>query len=420
MLLSMVTSGGPCAFAAPDLTAPDLAAPERPNAFAPLRTLLAGWELTTEFAFSVGTSEGERFRYEGGSMTMHTLVPTASTSKWPSAMMFAGLVADGTIASLDTRVNTILPYWTKDASDPRSAITLRMLLTFTSGFGDGHPGLESNTRAARAWRAAHPAELARANASRTELDQSAACNAVIGSNTRCGRWIYEHVKLIGTPGAVYSYNSNHLQIAAAVAVTATGLPIHEFTQRYLLGPYGMRHSYYKGNCPDFAGSLMTTGEDYGRFLHGILTYKVLPREIIEQSERDATPFLEANNQLYGHYGFGHFLMCFDMAAGFTRACTEARSHMDPGAFGFIPILDRKNGYYMQVVAAETAPTGEYALSGIPEYLAVAAKPHVEAIVAGRTGPTAAAEHAHHDILSLSVADVNYVVDCKLHPAHCAV
>ena len=41
----------------------------------------------------------------------------------------------------------------------------------------------------------------------------------------------------------------------------------------------------------------------------------------------------------------------------------------------------------QVVAAETSPTGEYALSGIPEYLAVAAKPHVEGIVAGRTGPT---------------------------------
>ena len=27
-------------------------------------------------------------------------------------------------------------------------------------------------------------------------------------------------------------------------------------------------------------------------------------------------------QLYGHYGFGHFLMCFDTAAGFTRACAE--------------------------------------------------------------------------------------------------
>ena len=412
-MLTMFAAGG-AAFAAPEL-----AAPERPSKFAPLRSLLEGWELTTEFAVSVGTSEGERFRYEGGSFTMQTQVPTASVSKWPSAMMFAGLVADGTISTLDTRVNTILPYWTKDTSDPRSAITLRMLLTFTSGFGDGHPGLEANTRAAHAWRAANPAELARANASRLEFQQSAACNAVIGSNARCGKWIYEHVKLIGTPGAVYSYNSNHLQLAAAVAVAATGLPIHEITQKYLLRPYNMSHSYYKGNCPDFAGSLMTTGDDYGRFLHGLLTYQVLPREIIEQSELDATPFLKGENQLYGHYGFGHFLMCFDMAAGFTHACKEARSHMDPGAFGFIPIIDRKHGYYMQVAAAEIPPTGVYALSGIPEYLAVAAKPHVEAILAGKTGPTAAAEHAHHDMLSLSVADVNYVVDCKLHPKHCA-
>ena len=130
------------------------AAPEQQGRFAPLRTLLEGWELTTNYAMSVGTSEGERFRYEGGSFTMQTQVPTASVSKWPSAMMFAGLVADGTISTLDTRVNTILPYWTKEVSDPRSAITLRMLLTFTSGFGDGHPGLEAKTRAAHAWRAA--------------------------------------------------------------------------------------------------------------------------------------------------------------------------------------------------------------------------------------------------------------------------
>ena len=56
---------------------------------------------------------------------------------------------------------------------------------------------------------------------------------------------------------------------------------------------------------------MTTGDDYSRFLHGLLTYQVLPREIIEQSELDATPFLKGSYQLYGHYGFGHFLMCLD-------------------------------------------------------------------------------------------------------------
>ena len=32
-------------------------------------------------------------------------------------------------------------------------------------------------------------------------------------------------------------------------------------------------------------------------------------------------------------------MCFDSAGGFTDACADARSHFDPGAFGFIPVLD---------------------------------------------------------------------------------
>merc|ERR1711972_163928 len=86
--------------------------------------------------------------------------------------------------------------------------------------------------------------------------------------------------------------------------------------------------------------------------------------------------------LYGNYGFGHFLMCFDSAAGMTEKCREAKSHMDPGAYGFIPIIDRKYGYYMQVVAAEIAPTGSYPLSGIPEYLAVAIKPHIDAVMSG--------------------------------------
>jgi hypothetical protein len=34
----------------------------------------------------------------------------------------------------DTRVSDVLTYWTRDAADPRSRITLRHLLTFTAGF----------------------------------------------------------------------------------------------------------------------------------------------------------------------------------------------------------------------------------------------------------------------------------------------
>ena len=111
-------------------------------------------------------------------------------------------------------------------------------------------------------------------------------------------------------------------------------------------------------------------------------------------------------------------MCFDSNEGFTPACKEANSHMDPGAFGFIPILDRRHGYYLQVVSAEIPPTGSYPLSGIPEYLAVALKQHTDAIFCKTPPPSA--DHLHHNpsLLSLGIADVNYILNCKLHPLQC--
>lgn len=84
---------------------------------------------------------------------------------------------------------------------------------------------------------------------------------------------------------------------------------------------------------------------------GLLRYTVLDRALIEQSERDYTSFLTGYS-LYGHYGFGHFLLCFDSDRGYTDECAEARVQADPGAFGYFPWLDRKNGYWAQVVAYE--------------------------------------------------------------------
>lgn len=395
---------------------------EKPDKWAPLRTLLKGWEFTQQYAISVGDATGQKFLYESGKFTMKTPVPTGSTSKWPSAIMFAGLVNDGTISGLDEPVNKYISWWTKDPADMRSEVTLRMLLSFTSGFGDGHPGQEGNTRIAREWRDSHnvtkQASLTETLASIGGPSAADPCNSTTGDTVDCARSIYTHVKLEGKPGTVYSYNSNHLNLAAAVAVKATGLHVKDVVKKYLLEPYNMTDSFYYGNCPDFAADLITTGDDYEKFLHGVLSYNPLNKEIVDASEEDNTPFMSSSYSLYGDYGFGHFLMCYDSTAGFTKKCAEARCHMDPGAFGFMPIIDRKNGYYMQLVAAEIAPTGSYALSGIPEYLAVAIKPHIDAIMSSH--PPNAESHLHYTpkFMSLGVADVNYCLQCKLHPKTC--
>jgi len=379
--------------------------------------LLEGWEFTTEYAVSIGdATHGRLFLYEGGKF---------KTSKWPSAMMFAGLVNDGTIASLDDPVSKYLPWWTTDPKDLRSTITFRMLLSFTSGFGDGHPGEEANTRAARDWRKARNMER-NANVSLEDRlrhhvghEVVGKCNVLLGDITECAKTIYNNVTLIGRPGQVYSYNSNHLQLAAAVSVAASGLNIQQVIQKYLFEPYGMKYSSYMGRCPDLASGLVTTGEDYENFLAGLLSYKTLSKSIVDASEEDSTPFLSYFYTLYGNYGFGHFLMCFDSVQGMTDKCRADNCHFDPGAFGFMPIIDRKHGYYMQVVAAEIPPIGSYPLSGIPEYLAVAIKPHVDAIFGSTTADDGSQLHHSPEFLTLAVADVNYCLDCKLHPKNCS-
>lgn len=388
--------------------------PPNASSWAALTQLLQGWQFTTEFALTVGTPEhGRLFTYEGGNLTLETMIPTGSTSKWPSAMMVAGLVEDGTIRSFDDRVSKYFNWWTTNVSDPRSTVTVRMLLSFTSGFGGGSPGNEVNTRAGREWRRQRGLER------QDEPVLPGACNVTTGNITECARAIYETVELIGTPGTVFSYNSNHLQIAAALAVQASGLDVPAVVKKYLLEPFNMTESFYYGQCPDFGVNLITTGNDYERFLQGMLGYTSRSRETMRESERDYTPFMSQQYTLYGNYGFGHYLACFDSVAGFTTECQQAQVHMDPGAFGFIPLYDRKHDYYMQLVAAEIGSTGSYPLSGIPEYLAIAIKSVVDDIMSAK--PSSPMSYLFHTPahLTMSVADVNYCLGCRLYPETCA-
>lgn len=407
-----------CAAAAPRAAA---AAGE----WAPLRELLRGWQFNDDFAVAVGVvRDGEHrrlFTHEQGKLTMQSRVGTGSTSKWPAAMMLAGAVADGTVESLDSPAHRYVPWWTADPADRRSRVTLRHLLSFTSGFGDGHPG--DDARAAAAPRAERRRRARRTFRGAQRVGLNASCIDDAGADPdACARTIYEDiggpmgVNMTGEPGTVYSYNSFHLQLAAAMVTRASGLTMQQVIEKYLVGPYKMSNTSCKGTNPQLAGCFVTTGDDYANFLAGVLGYTVLPKEIVEASERDYTTFQSQYYTLYGDYGFGHFLSCFDSVEGFTEECRRARVHIDPGAFGFMPMIDRRYNYYIELVAFEASEVS-YPRSGIPEYLAQLIKPIADAIIRGDNVSQSAA-HSTPAFQRLAMIDVNYIADCYLHPEHC--
>jgi CubicO group peptidase (beta-lactamase class C family) len=377
-----------------------------------LAAQLDAWPLsgTGGFGVTVGDADGIRFEYTRAPFSAHAAVETASTSKWPMAMMFTGLVRDGTIASLDDHASDYVPWWSSDrtcgnvsACDAKGNITIRHLLSFTSGFDTGEvPGGGGGGSA---------------NATKCLMNSK-------NDYERCAKDIYHNLNLTGPPGNTFAYNSIHLQLMGVVALHATKMKsAQEIFHKYFVVPYGMNETTCGGGDPnpEFAVCLSTTQHDYAKFLHAQLTGSVLGKELVAQSEKNYTPFLKNDTvfTIYGLYAFGHWLECYDSVHGFTDACADAAVHADPGAFGFYPLIDRKNAYYMQIVAYETGDN--YPLSGIPEYLRLAAKPLVDAVMR-KDDPTINGENvfAHHtpSLNSLSIADVNYIAQCALHPLTC--
>jgi len=381
------------------------------NPWNDVKTQLDAWVLsgTDGFGFVVGNASGVQFSYAKAPFSLHQVIETASTSKWPMAMMFTGLVHDGTIASLDSFASDYVPWWSADRTcqnatlcDAKGNITVRNLLSFTSGFDTGEqPGGGG----------------ASGNGTKC-LDNSK------GDYIKCTQQLYNNFNLTGNPGNTFAYNSLHLQLMGAIAHYATkGMDIQDIFQKYYIKPYGMT-STTCGNGdsnPEMAVCLQTTGADYQKFLHAQLTASVLSQELINESERNYTPFDENDTVflIYGVYGFGHWLECYDSVPGYTAQCKTDNVHCDPGAFGFYPLIDRKNGYYMQVVAYETKKN--YPRSGIPEYLRFASKPLVDAVMSGQDlthdGESIFAHHTP-SLNSLSIADVNYIVGCALNPMTC--
>jgi len=264
------------------------------------------------------------YRLDEGGIAPDARLPIASASKWMTAALIMTLVDDGKL-SLDEPIGRRLPDFTGEAG----TITLRQLLSFTSGQG-GLRGLVDLRQDPR-----------------MSLAQSA--------------HLIAQLPLQDKPGTVFKYGSPALQVAGALAEQATGKSWSQLFDEKLAAPLGLEHTVWANPLwpnvdaaqvrnPNLQGGVVTTAQDYGKFLtmlamQGMYRGKhILSAKAVEEMEKVQTrglsmafipPGGEGQNL---QYAFGNW--CGE--ASEDGACMLVAS---PGAWGTYPWIDRRKDIY---------------------------------------------------------------------------
>jgi D-alanyl-D-alanine-carboxypeptidase/D-alanyl-D-alanine-endopeptidase len=249
-----------------------------------------------------------------GGFTPGTRVAVASASKLVAGLVIFDVIRRGQLA-LDSTTGQVLG-WT----GPNAAITLRHLLSFTSGLPKSAPCT------------ANP------------LIPLAMCAEAIGM-----------MAPVAAPGTRFDYGSTHLHVAARMAEVVTGKSWDQLFTETLRAPLGLptevayftfpRMAIGRIN-PLIAGGLRASMDEYAGFLGlafhegtlGAITVGT-PALFAEQA-REPFPGVTVGFTPWAanRYGLASWLMCQTPATG----CAALAS---PGAFGFTPWYDRDAGYY---------------------------------------------------------------------------
>jgi serine-type D-Ala-D-Ala carboxypeptidase/endopeptidase len=261
----------------------------------------------------------KRFEKMYGTFNPDQRVAIASASKLVAGLVILRLVDQG-LLTLDSTTAAVLG-WT----GPPGAITLRQLLSFTSG-----------------------------------LEREAVCTLLVNVTLADCVMSISQPPLVAQPGTRFDYGSTHLHVAARMAEVATGQTWANIFAAQLKAPLGLgsadlqwytapRQAVGTSN-PLIAGGLRATMNEYAQLLaldfnrgvyqgNALIGSALFTTQATEQYPDAVTgnsPFAAAG--LDFHYGLTAWLECPPPASN----CAVLSS---PGAFGFTPWLDRDGGYY---------------------------------------------------------------------------
>ncbi|WP_368670646.1 serine hydrolase domain-containing protein [Myxococcus sp. AM011] len=293
---------------------------------------LAGWAAVRALLIQRSAAEGVQdlglmvfdsndnlvFQHMVGAFTPTQRVAVASASKMVSGLVLLELIKRGQL-SLDSTTGTVLG-WT----GPKASITLRHLLSFTSGMVRDH-----------------------------------ACTTMPTITLATCVNTLSTLAPVAAPGTRFDYGGTHLHVAARMAEVVTGKTWNTLFSDILRAPLGQSTAvtYYSlprqslgTQNPLIAGGLRVTMSEYADFLSLAFhkgqtpTLTIGTPALFDAQAREPYPNVVIGNSpmaalgLPFHYGLTAWLECLTPATGCTRISS-------PGAFGFTPWLDRDSGYY---------------------------------------------------------------------------
>lgn len=321
--------------AAKRVAAPAVAATALVDKCAPIRAAIDAARLQN-VAVIFGTADGEVCRYKKGAIEYDQKLALASATKLLTGITAYRMIQAGKITAA-AKPQNYFGYWTSSASDNRSKITLEQLLAFTSGFNTKDTNL-----------------LSCVYNKFTTLDL-------------CIRRIYNG-NIDTVPGATYFYGPHHMQVAAGMMDAADTGDFGAIFARYVTTPLGLTNTSYalqSAANPWAAAGGESTANDYSVIMRALFTGTLItdlntffaPRTLTAIKGEVPAAVL-ANNGSQWEYAQGSWVECEFGTGGanYATQCATDKINSSPGAWGFTPWIDRKNGYWA-VIATEDHDSG---------------------------------------------------------------
>lgn len=216
--------------------------------------------------------------------TDDTVYLVASVSKVITAAAAMQLVETGKL-NLDADINTYLPFKVVNPELPTAVITMRHLLSHTSGIVDDYYNAVSYP--ALYYRDADP-DISLADWSRAMFTAS-------GS-------LYSRASFTANaPGTQYSYCNIAYALAGYIVEVVSGEPFDDYCRRHIFEPLGMTSSSWR--VRDFAAARMGMPYDLDGSALGNYTFADYPDGGLRTTAKDLSRFLRAmilDGSLEGH------------------------------------------------------------------------------------------------------------------------